>query len=131
MFFSGFSDGPSYDDETSVLFVLNNKTYIAVEDPEDGYRSVLSYIKKTNEICKNKIPPHIVKCKRYEDVNSEIISFIDIINNEIVFEIGTDYNDDYYPCAILHFYPLNLSINKNKNSYVSYFRKQKLKNILK
>ena len=42
-------------------------------------------------------------------------SYITIYNSKddsLIAEVGTDYSDSYYPCAIFRWYPQNLPINK-------------------
>ena len=97
----------------TILFVLNDITYKAVENPDDGYRSFCEALK----VCKNKVtnrfPSHKVVGKM-KNGNCEIIQFFDIKTNEVVLEIGTDNYDDYYPYCVMRWIPQNLAINIGK-----------------
>lgn len=99
-------------------FVLDDVTYTAVEDPNDGYRSSLSSLDVGGE-CSNMFTPCFVSCryrvKHEEEYNSgdcEILEMKDIFTDEIVLEIGTSRTDDYYPSCVMSFHPEAMAINK-------------------
>jgi len=135
--FTGFSDGPTlkdyYEDARSVIFILDGQKYQAVEDPQDGYRSSLSYVTETNEDCSNTFPTHIVKCEWKPDDydTNETLQFRDVLTKKVVMEIGTDNADDYCPYFVGYFQPMDLAINANNKAYTIWSRKHKLKRILK
>jgi hypothetical protein len=116
-------------DANVAIFVLDDVTYRALEDPDDGYRSYMDEITITNEKCTNMIPVHFVKGNLDED--SDIINFVDIVTKEIVLSIGTDHSDNYYPSCVSDFFPKNLAINKDPKGYQKTLREYKLKRILK
>src|SRR5690554_1005524 len=96
-----------------VRFVLDGKTYKAIEDPDDGYRSYLGEIKVTDEKVTNNFPPHKVvgTMKGPGMFEHDIILFIDIVTGKVVLEVGTEDVSDYYPCCVLRWHPENLAIN--------------------
>ena len=112
-------DDSYYTDDAQVFrFILDGVTYLAQENPDDGYRSSLGVFEVTKDGVKNMFPPQGVigaAGKRTEwDDGTNIIVFTDIVTNEVVLEIGTDNSDDYYPCCIMHWSPQNMAININK-----------------
>jgi hypothetical protein len=124
--FTGFNTSSDNDSNTAI-FVLDDITYMAIEDPDDGYRSSMNKIIITNEKCTNKIPVHFVN----GEIDDEVINFIDIVTKETVLSIGTDYSDSYYPSFVDYFNPTNLAINKDAKGYQKTLREYKLKRILK
>jgi len=109
--------GEHYDDCNVIRFILDGKTYKAIEDPEDGYRSYLNDLLITDEKITNTFPPQKVIGKMKDDSKWETnntIQFIDEITGKIVLEVGTDNTDDYYPYCVLNWYPQNLAINIGK-----------------
>lgn len=107
----------NFEDAQVIRFCLDGKTYVATEDPSDGYRSCMSSLEVVNEKPKNtfekvsvfgimKTQSHYNKC--------EIIQFYDVKTAQIVLEVGTDNSDDYYPSFIAHWAPENLYLNQNK-----------------
>jgi hypothetical protein len=103
----------SYD-AAVMRFILDGKTYVATEDPEDGYRSCLDNIRVyDNYEVKNTFPEH----KVIGEMNDEIVKFIDAGTQEVVLEIGTDYSDSYYPTCVLSFIPENLELNRVTKQY--------------
>jgi hypothetical protein len=51
----------SYNEDFDVVrFVLDGRTYKAIEDPSDGYRSYLEDLIVTDEIISNTFPPQLV-----------------------------------------------------------------------
>ncbi len=101
----------------AVWFRLDNVTYLAAEDPDDGYRSMCEEIVIVDEIPRFKIPDVPVFCEmkpngRFED--NEILVIRDANNGKVVLEIGTDYLDIYYPAFVCEYHPENLSCNEGK-----------------
>lgn len=108
----------SYNEDFDVVrFVLDGRTYKAIEDPSDGYRSYLEDLIVTDEIISNTFPPQevigIMKDNDDYSVN-DTIQFFDIVTGKIVLEIDTDNTDDYYPYCVMNWYPENLAINVDK-----------------
>lgn len=104
--------GNSFEDCETVVFILDNKTYCAAEDPDDGYRSSMKYLVESKSKVKNKFTSCKVLVKKSTEDNSDILEFIDVNTGLIVLEIGTNNTDDYYPYWVGSFYPENMFINK-------------------
>lgn len=103
------------EDAQVIKFELDGKTYIATEDPGDGYRSQLKTVFVTKEKCKNRFKKVLVFGVMKSDSSyqkNDTIMFYDIEANGIVLEIGTDNIDDYYPSFVGVFRPENLIHNK-------------------
>ena len=99
-----------------IRFVLDGKTYKAIEDPSDGYRSYLEELEVTDEKITNNFPPQKVigNMKKRDEwciYENDTIQFIDSVTGGIVLEIGTDNYDGYYPMCVLYWNPENLAIN--------------------
>lgn len=91
--------------------MLSDKVYLFQEDPDDGYRSYLLDVEILKDyVIKNRIPPVVVRGK-YGGSNEDIIRFYDCSNQKKILEVGTDNTDDWYPYAILHWYPQNIHYN--------------------
>lgn len=105
------------EDSNTMIFILDDITYEAIEDPSDGYRSCLDSLVITNKKVKNTFTKHEVLCrKKKEDkyANHDTLEFIDVITGEIVLEVGTDNYDDWYPCCVMRWCPENLAINSKR-----------------
>lgn len=101
----------------AVWFRLDNVTYLAAEDPDDGYRSMCEELAIVEEEPRFKVPDIQVFCDmkpngRFED--NEILVIRDANNGKVVLEIGTDYYDSYYPVFVCEYHPENLSCNEGK-----------------
>lgn len=97
-------------------FRLNGTTYLAVEDPNDGYRSGLEkLIVQEGAKLANIFPAIEVlgvhRTKRGDYRECDIIELIDMITGKVVLEIGTDNTDDYYPSFVASFSPENMATN--------------------
>ncbi len=101
----------SFENCQVVNFVLDGKTYTAIEDPEDGYRSCMKEIKEGLTEVKNTFYPIEVMAIMKPDETCEknyVLQLINTSNGKIVFEVGTENIDDYYPCWIAHYSPENI-----------------------
>jgi len=107
---SGVDYIPS-DCGTGVVITLDGVSYRADEDLYDGYRSYAGGFKMTNTKPTNTFPPQKVTLS-YES-KYDILALRS--NGARVLEVGTDYSDDWYPCAIFHYWPENLPINQKEN----------------
>lgn len=104
-----------YEDCQVCRFRLNGTVYVAVEDPDDGYRSNLGELlvqrgaKLSNVFQKCKV----VGVYREGDWRrkKDIVEFIDTTTGKVVLEIGTDNTDDYYPSFVASFHPENMASN--------------------
>lgn len=96
-----------------IRFRLDGKTYMAIEDPDDGYRSSMRNLIVTNDKIKNSFKPVEVfgMMKQGGYYKSDIIQFYDTVTAKLVLEVGTDNTDDYYPSFVGNFRPENLILN--------------------
>ena len=115
-----------YDDEYSqyeeaVLLTIDGKNYIAMTDPDDGYRSYGCFFETEKYRQTNAFPPQRVFVKNIYDTSFEEESQmyyqyegIEIYNmsGENILRVGTDISDAYYPMACFKYNPQNLPINK-------------------
>ena len=97
-----------------IKFTVDGTTYMALEDPDDGYRSYMHELEIVEEPCKIKLPNIFVCCHMrgngdYE--NNNILVFVDFKNGKEILEIGTGNYDDYYPFCVLIYYPEYMSCN--------------------
>lgn len=98
-----------------INFVLDGKTYTALEDSNDGYRSTMSEIKVSDFKVTNKFKPvKVVGTMRSEhhSCSYDILDFVDVATGKIVLSVGTDYTADYYPSFIYEWTPENLCLNQ-------------------
>jgi hypothetical protein len=108
--FSGF-DRTSINNAEIVTITLNDNNYSFIENPEDGYRSLLNKILVNEFTVKNKFEYQKILCVT-EEFNDELLIGYDLNTSKIVFKIGTDYADNLYPMFVSKFYPENMFINK-------------------
>ena len=110
--------GSRFEDCQVMRFRLDGVVYVAVEDPNDGYRSMMNDIYTSNEVVKNTFPPVKVVCRHRENGRSgdvdDILEIIDVVTGKTIVEVGTENTDDYYPCFVASFSPENLAHNISK-----------------
>jgi hypothetical protein len=101
-----------------INIVLDGKTYTAIEDPDDGYRSQLEGLFLSDEVVSNTFAPvevivsHRTRSEGYTS-ECDILDFVDAKNGKRVLEIGTDNTNDYYPMFVASWTPENLSVNES------------------
>jgi hypothetical protein len=103
--------GDSFEDCQVINFILDRKTYTAIEDPSDGYRSSMQEVKESKVVVKNKFAPVKVMGVMRPDNSDDVIDFFDVKTGKIVLSVGTDDLDDYYPSFVAEFTPENMAIN--------------------
>lgn len=96
------------------FFTLDDVTYVATEDENDGYRSCMAKleilgVKPVTMFDPIDVVGHMEKCD-----NGDILEMIDIRNGKTVLRVGTDSYDSYYPCFINEWIPENLAVNEDK-----------------
>ncbi len=105
----------TYDDSLRqiMLFTLDNKTYKAIEDDNDGYRSVMEKLVLTDEKPSEQFEPIKVICRHTtkhlgsdygSDVEDDMLEFLDAKTGEILLEVGTENVGDYYPGFVATFH---------------------------
>ena len=99
-------------------FILDDLTYTAVEDPNDGYRSSMDALIVSGKKLTNTFDPIEVivsyadkKVGSWGNDKCDILEFIDAKNGKKVLEVGTGDTDDYYPYFVASWMPENLSVN--------------------
>lgn len=101
-----------------VKFTLDGVTYIALENPDDGYRSYMEELEIVDEVCKTKLPDIEVVCSMRHDhtahlgQDDDILSFVDANNGKEILAIGTANTNDYYPYCVFEYTPENMSCNE-------------------
>jgi len=104
-------------------FKVDDIVFKVLEDPSDGYRSMLGAIDYTNN--NNSIffqtPIAKVYLKTYDIVNDEDremstneqgYSLVDIVDDHVWLEFGTHNYDDYYPMFIFRHNPKSPNENR-------------------
>lgn len=106
-----------YHDARVIRIRLDGKVYEAQEDPEDDYRSSLSYLRLldgdhiTNSFAPVKVIGRMradTKCER-----SNTLELVDAVTGKVVLAVGTDNTDDYYPTCVMEFDPTAMSTNES------------------
>ena len=87
------------------FFRINKKTFLITEDPDDGYRSSLDKIFNTSHPFENVFHPVSVYLRKGERGERDVIKMINVENDLIVFEFGTNTSDDWYPYFVCNFNP--------------------------
>lgn len=105
-----------YDSDADTLsFILDGEVYTVIENPDDGYRSSMRELIKSDAKISNTFPPIEVLVIEREDSNYEscdILDFIDVITGKIILSIGTDNTDDWYPCFVANWSPEDMCLNQ-------------------
>jgi hypothetical protein len=105
------------EDCTAIRFRLDGVVYVAVEDPEDGYRSCMSELKTAApESMRNAFPPVKVLARlrtigAYGD-QDDVLELVDVDSGLVILEAGTAYVYDHYPRFIARFTPEDMSTNQ-------------------
>lgn len=106
----------SYEDCQTISFIIDGQTYTAIENPDDGYRSSMGYLRRSDVILANTFSPQPVigrmRLPEYGQVN-DTLEFLDANNRKLVLAVGTDNIDDYYPCFVAEWIPENMTVNQN------------------
>lgn len=96
------------EDVNGIRFILDDITFEAIEDKDDGYRSSMEEIFISDEEVKNKFPRVEVSVD-YKNINedrsADILTLTDKHTGEVILEVGTDNTDDYYPSYVASFMP--------------------------
>src|SRR6478609_12125401 len=93
-----------------VRFRLDGITYMAVEDPNDGYRSMMRGLFIVEDEIKNKFRKVLVMgiMKESGYTTDDVLQLWDVKSGKLVLQVGTSNTDDYYPSFVGAFYPENL-----------------------
>lgn len=110
--------GDGFENCEVIRFRLDGVIYMAIEDPEDDYRSSMREIRVSEGTMHNVFAPVKVLCRmrtkgEYGDTN-DTLEIIDVANGETIVEVGTDNCDDYYPIWVGAFWPARMAGNAEK-----------------
>lgn len=112
------SPGTADDDTFIVVLRLDNALYWFQEDPNDGYRSALNTIKRLHSWPQDMPPssfvafdPIMVTLRIRTDAGpdgtrqDEVLYGLDERTGLVLFEVGTENIDDYYPSFVHRWSP--------------------------
>lgn len=91
-------------------------TYIAVQDPDDGYRSSMKCLITSKAELRNKFKPCEVLGSVMAD-HSDVTEFVDVHTKKVVLEFGTNHDDSWYPTYVANFDPTAMHANKDVEPY--------------
>lgn len=110
---------PFDPDGQAVAVILDGKTFLFLEDTNDGYRSSLGQILVSDTNPSLRDYTYVdrdvfisISDKSEYAGKAEIYVFKDAKTNEIALEIGTDNIDDYYPSFVYRYNPEAFNENK-------------------
>jgi len=114
--FSGVDYSKGKEGETNILFCLDGVTYIAEEDPDDGYRSYMKDLRISETPCKNTFEPERVFCDHtnkssFMGYDSDILIIKNPFTANVILKIGTVDVNDYYPSCVMEYHPENMQCN--------------------
>lgn len=97
-------------------FRLNGTVYVAIEDPNDGYRSHMSELSVDDAATMTNVFPPVEVVGRYRETSEygyvdDVLELVDATTGNVVLEVGTSNTDDYYPFFVSSFHPENMAIN--------------------
>ena len=104
---SGIERG--YSPEIYVLFRLDNITYLAEEDPDDGYRSCCKTIKVVSQLPKTTFKQIEVLCKMRDSAEGTVLEILNKETGNMIMAIGTDREDYHYPYFVFEYQPENIT----------------------
>lgn len=104
------------DGSSCIIFTLDDVNYAVIEDESDGYRSSMKEIKIVRSVpVKNIFEACRVTCRdtssSHNSSAGSLVQFVDVDTNEVVLEVGTNNDDDYYPSFVSRFNPKAMSAN--------------------
>jgi hypothetical protein len=109
-------DGVDYSVEgfglaNALRFRLDGVVYVAIEDEQDGYRSMLDrIIVEADAVVKNTFPAtRVLACLSADD---GLLDLLDVVTQKVVLQVGTDHSEDYYPRFVASFMPEHLAVNQ-------------------
>lgn len=98
------------------VFTLSGQTFLAVEDPSDGYRSSMFKFEKTRRKVKNSFDLVDVFCRHREigaySGKDDVLEIYNLNTGKLILEIGVSNIDDYYPSWVCNWTPENIGEKK-------------------
>lgn len=110
----GTCTGRYEDDAQTFSFRMDGVVYTAVENPSDGYRSMMDKVLASDDVMRNVFLPVKVTARMRETCDygtAEVLQLIDAANRKVILEVGTDNTDDYYPWFVAKWTPENMAVN--------------------
>ena len=110
---------PELQDAAMFLFRLDGVVYLAIEDPNDGYRSSMEGLydmgpgPMTNVFPACEVVGSMKGPNEVHDHNNTLV-LRSTETRGTVLEVGTDNSDDYYPHFVAYFDPKQLPCNRGK-----------------
>ena len=111
---SGVDYCEGHEGEMNVRFCLDGVTYLAEEDPDDGYRSYMKELKISETPCKNVFPRQTVFCEYDDGRHNDLLDMKNTGTGDLILRIGTEDIDDYYPICRMEWNPENMPCNKKE-----------------
>lgn len=117
-------EGSQYQNDVDVMrFTLDGIHYLATEDPDDGYRSMLGTFDVVSDGPTTTFDPIPVvisvsdesydathrNADYYKDTFTGILTMCDARNGQVILQVGTKDWDDYYPYCVMEWTPENIS----------------------
>lgn len=96
------------DGANAIRFCLNGIIYRAMEDRNDGYRSMLGTISEHTLPMTNTFHAIPVTAHMSNSSSEHCIQFVSTYTGKIVLEVGTSYSDEYYPSFVACWQPENM-----------------------
>ena len=117
--FSGVDYAEGKDGEINITFCIDGVTYLAEEDPDDGYRSYMRELQISENPCKNTFSPEEVVCEHldkseYWGDDSDILIIKNPKTGSLILKIGTEDVNDYYPSCVMEYHPENMQCNEGR-----------------
>ena len=96
-----------------IKFRLDGIVYYAMEDESDGHRSSMKYITVLDsDDVKNIFPAIDVICTYDDRYDSDLLGIYDAETLELVLEVGTNNDDEYYSSFVASISPEAMITNK-------------------
>ena len=113
---SGIETGYVEEDEMAcgyIKFCLDGIVYMAIEDPDDGWRSYCRELIVSDMPCDIALPDVEVFGVMQDGSLSrnDVLRLFDTTTAEEVLAVGTEDWDGWYPCCVMRWTPENLSCN--------------------
>jgi hypothetical protein len=103
----------TFEDCQVCRFRVDGVAYVAVENPEDGYRSSMRDLGVDEKAeMKNTFAAIDIVARHRTDGEygdeDDVLEIINASSGKIILEVGTESTDDYYPGYIARFHPENI-----------------------
>ena len=114
---SEYNDDSTYRGNV-INFVLDGKTYTAMEDDNDGYRSAMRELFVSRKKVSNQFDSFqvmgIYRSNGEYGSKDSLLELYDVRNGKCVLVVGTHNTDGYYPSFVSTWNPENIFENEVK-----------------